>query len=296
MDIEKCRTFITCSECKTYGEAAAKLNSTIATVSRHIAELEKQFNVTLFERDVNGLVLTEAGKKCLEAMSGIVFRYDQLKKVVDLPPDGPVMVEYNPPFSMHRLNGGMDAFRSAHPDIAVSINDEDIVIPGLFCHKYEIGIISQRFSGTGDFEGVRFPIGRMGLMVPADHEYSTYDSIPVEQINGLHVLSTERAKDKYWNDQLTQKHGIRLSYTYTIAREDVLAESVRQSGMPALISSGVFDTFRFPDMVFVPFEEDVRVYTSLMKLRAVPLSQRAAVFYEFITKWISEHFPDSEPF
>lgn len=296
MDIEKYRTFITCSECKTYGEAAAKLSSTIATVSRHISELENQFGVTLFERNVNGLVLTEEGQKCLEAMKGIVYRYDQLMKVVDLPEDGPVMVAYNPPISVYHIREGLNAFSAAHPEIEVSYTDEDIIIPKLFTHHYEIGILNRMFGGYEDHAGIRFPIGQMGILVDAEHALASQEKVTSDQLKGQKILSTSRANDKYWNNVLLESHGFKLNISYTMAREDVLVESVKREKLPALFNSSLYEAFRYPGTIFIPFDEPITTYASLLKLRAVSLSPKAEVFQRFINDWILNNIPGSSLF
>ena len=57
------KVFCVVAESKNYKEASEKLCLTEPTISSHITNLEKKLNITLFYRERDGLILTEAGKE-----------------------------------------------------------------------------------------------------------------------------------------------------------------------------------------------------------------------------------------
>jgi hypothetical protein len=56
------RTFVCVVQLKGFSPAARELNIETSTVSRHVALLEQDLRVSLFNRSTHGLSLTEAGK------------------------------------------------------------------------------------------------------------------------------------------------------------------------------------------------------------------------------------------
>lgn len=73
------REFIEVAMCLNYERAAFRLNVSTSTLSRHIADLEKQLGFKLFDR--NPLRLTAAGKCYLESISDLIAKFD---KIVEL--------------------------------------------------------------------------------------------------------------------------------------------------------------------------------------------------------------------
>lgn len=68
------REFIALAQSANFRAAAAKLNLSQPTLSRHIAELERELGFKLLER--NPVALTVAGKRYLEAIGDVIDRLD----------------------------------------------------------------------------------------------------------------------------------------------------------------------------------------------------------------------------
>ena len=66
MDI-KLQSLITVAEMKNFSQAARKLQLTQPAISQHIRRLEKEYDVTIFQKTQNGLVLTPEGE--------IIYKY-----------------------------------------------------------------------------------------------------------------------------------------------------------------------------------------------------------------------------
>jgi DNA-binding transcriptional LysR family regulator len=63
MDIELIKTFLEVKDCRHFGKAAENLYLTQAAVSTRIRQLERYFDVTLFQRSRNNIQLTLAGER-----------------------------------------------------------------------------------------------------------------------------------------------------------------------------------------------------------------------------------------
>ncbi len=74
MDLRHLETFAAAAEHGSFTRAAQSLSITQAAVSKHVAALEEQLQVTLFERSGRSMALTEAGQRL----------YDHARRIFDL--------------------------------------------------------------------------------------------------------------------------------------------------------------------------------------------------------------------
>ena len=77
--LRQLKTFITTAECKKMSEAAKQLYISQPTVSQIISDLEKEYQVTLFERYPRELKLTIAGEIFFNSAKEIVETYEKLE-------------------------------------------------------------------------------------------------------------------------------------------------------------------------------------------------------------------------
>jgi len=96
-----------------------------STVSRNIGALEQQLNLQLFQRNHDGIQLTDAGRDWVESVRG---HYDGLEEALsstarrNREKDG-VRVGVGAPFGREFLIRLIDRFEKIRPDIEVTIQD-----------------------------------------------------------------------------------------------------------------------------------------------------------------------------
>ncbi len=77
MNIQKYLSFVKTVEYGSFTKAAEMLNYTQSGISRMIADLEKEWNVTLLERGKSGVKLTSDGMKLLPY---VILNTNKIKK------------------------------------------------------------------------------------------------------------------------------------------------------------------------------------------------------------------------
>ena len=83
-NLQKYLAFIKTVDSGSFTRAAESLNYSQSSVSKMIADLEKEWNVTLLERDRNGVHLTSAGEQILPYARQLVGDYRKLEEHVSL--------------------------------------------------------------------------------------------------------------------------------------------------------------------------------------------------------------------
>ena len=83
VNLQKYLAFVKAVEYKNFTKAAAVLNYSQSGISRMISDLEKEWNVTLLERNRAGVQLTSDGKELLPYAMSLCAEYEKLQTKVD---------------------------------------------------------------------------------------------------------------------------------------------------------------------------------------------------------------------
>lgn len=83
MSILKYMAFVKTIECGSFTKAAELLNYSQSGISRMISDLEKEWGITLIERNKSGIKLTSDGTKLLPYAQNLCSAFDKLKMQVD---------------------------------------------------------------------------------------------------------------------------------------------------------------------------------------------------------------------
>lgn len=124
MDWNRIETFRAVVELGSFTRAALALNLTQSAVSRRITALEDQLGQALFLREINGVVLTEAGQCFRDTANQVAQRLDlglaRLNEIRDQP-QGPLRLTTTQGFGSAWLTARISSFREQYPEIAVSL-------------------------------------------------------------------------------------------------------------------------------------------------------------------------------
>lgn len=80
LNLQQMKTFLAVIKCGSFTRAAHELNLTQPAVSGHIAALEEEFGMPLFNRTGRKVVLTDAGEILMRGARDIFYRVDDLKR------------------------------------------------------------------------------------------------------------------------------------------------------------------------------------------------------------------------
>ena len=83
MNLQKYLSFVKTAECGSFTKAAELLNYSQASISRMIGDLEKEWKVSLLERNSGGVRLTSDGMKLLPYAKSLVAEFAKLQMEID---------------------------------------------------------------------------------------------------------------------------------------------------------------------------------------------------------------------
>lgn len=123
------RAFLYAADLGSFNKAADQLNVKTSTVSRHIAELERDLGIALFNRSTRGLALTEGGRVFREQGAAAVRMLDEAcaaTSSLNASPQGLLRVTMPTAFGRRHVVAHLAEFTKRYPhiDVDVIITDE----------------------------------------------------------------------------------------------------------------------------------------------------------------------------
>jgi DNA-binding transcriptional LysR family regulator len=185
----------------SFSEAASALNYTQSAVSQAIATLEAEAGVPLIERDRRGLRPTSAGERLNEHGARILTQLDaaeaELGAIAGLK-GGELRMASFPTAGATMMPLAIAAFRSAHPDVVLSLveGEPEELTPRLRDGEFDLGLIFE-FEGTGELgPGLRStPLFEdpMKLALPKGHRLARKDRVTLEDLADEAWVQTDEA-------------------------------------------------------------------------------------------------------
>jgi DNA-binding transcriptional LysR family regulator len=158
MYIDSLKVFSALADTGSFSRAGETLSISQSAVSQQISALEKKLKVSLLERGGrSGVVLTPEGHVFLHACREILTIYsaiDERLKSAHQNVTGEIRIASIYSIGLHELPPILREFRSAHPDIRVSVD-----------YKRCSQIYAAILAGTADIGLVAFPKRRTGIHV-----------------------------------------------------------------------------------------------------------------------------------
>lgn len=178
------KIFVAVADTKKMSEAAEKLYISQPTVSQTILELEKFYQIKLFERYPKELRITKAGCVFLEYANHIIKSFDDLNEV---------MIETHSYPSL-RVGGTLtvgncilcqilDEVKEVNPamDLMIHINNTKIIETKLLQNELDVAIVEGNICRE---EIIKYPIIKdcLVLICSKNHAFAKRDFVPKEEL------------------------------------------------------------------------------------------------------------------
>lgn len=144
MTIRQLRIFITVCELQNMTKAAEVLYTTQSSISQVILDIEKEYNVVLFERLKNQLCMTESGKQMLTYAKRIIADYDELTNMLKADSNNKVIkVGASVTAGSTMLYQILEEFLKENPGVKYKtlVAGTHIIEDGLVKNELDIGIV-----------------------------------------------------------------------------------------------------------------------------------------------------------
>jgi len=122
--LDAMEAFVRVAECRSFSEAARRLNLSKSVISRQVSTLEQELGARLFNRTTRSLTLTEVGGAYLERCQRILADIEEANQSVSnlqAAPRGKLKVSAPVPFTTQHLGPALPDFLARYPEVEVDI-------------------------------------------------------------------------------------------------------------------------------------------------------------------------------
>ncbi len=212
IEIRQLEYFTAAARTGSYAQAAKHLFVSPQAISKSVQVLESHLGVNLFERNSNGIALTDFGKLFYEKSRAVIGELEGLQREAEQHVADRVSIVS---VGIHSLcfkeNGGSIArsdllsFSSRYPDVDFRFMEMsgDAIVESIAADNLDFAITVPPGNLERDYESIELKLFPIAAIVPREEGAALPESLTVPQLSGrsLVSLSGERELNKVFIDQ-----------------------------------------------------------------------------------------------
>jgi LysR family transcriptional regulator, transcriptional activator of the cysJI operon len=180
-------TFATVQKTGSFSAAAEELEISQATVSNHIAALERDVVAKVFIRTIKGVELTEAGKTLQETTERIFEVIEKAKRTISSAEkglQGEIKIATSNIPGEHIIPSLISNFRNRYPAVKFKIQATESItsLQSLNNKEVHFAAVGSVEGFEGKFELIEIVKEELVLIVPPDHELSKKEEVKSQDI------------------------------------------------------------------------------------------------------------------
>lgn len=273
METQKLQTFITVASTLNYTEAAARLFTTQATISKQIMALEKQWQVTLFSRAHRQVQLTAAGQALLPKAQAVVAAANTLTAAVASAQTGGgalLRIKTIPSISNYRAFNQIAAFHRVHPEVQLTLTEVETDAVDAALQNGEADIIFTRLFETPDpqLESYIGEVDELQVLVPKSSPLAQPAQLSVQDLAMADLLLLGASSHLLQPVQrLFAEAGIAPHITYQGQRIDLILGMVSRGLGISIMMKKTVDLTEYPALTLVPLMPTVTSRLAFVRLQ-----------------------------
>lgn len=192
-DLRQLRAFVAVAEELNFTRAAERLFVAQQAVSKSVAQLEQELDVTLLERTTHAVALTPAGAALLGSGRGVLAAADAAfaeARTIDHGLTGTVRVGLTPAIGSRVRAEVVQVLRDGAPDVSVSFHE---VRPGAMAQALRertVDVALARIPPPGaDVDSAALRPTPAMLVVPAAHRFAGLTEVRLADLDGERLLT-----------------------------------------------------------------------------------------------------------
>ncbi len=217
MSILKIKAFIETVEYGSFTKAAEKLNYSQSGISRMISDLEREWNLTLLERNRSGVRLTSDGSQLLPYAKSLCEEYQKLQMEIDNLHGGItgiIRIGTISSIATHWLPDIIGRFQKDYPgiDYELLLGDYTEIEEWIREGRVDCGFL--RTPTFPDFETIPLFRDRLLAILPEGHPLTKMDKVPIAALcNEPFMLLEKGAKAEI--SEVFERNGLKPRVHFT---------------------------------------------------------------------------------
>ena len=195
MDIFRLRVFISAAKNLSFTKCSKELFISQPAVSKHILELEHEFNVPLFHRKGSQLELTTAGSTLLSHATAIMNDYDRMNYEMGLLANtvtGELRLGASTTISQYVLPPILAQFSELFPQVKISVKSDNSehIEAALFNNDIDLGLVENYSRQTGlQYENLMDD--ELVMVGDLNKKYGKTEEVTLDELQSLPLILRE---------------------------------------------------------------------------------------------------------
>ena len=282
MSIRKYIAFLRTIETGSITQSAQELGYTQSAVSKMIADLEREWNVTLLTRGHSGISLTSEGMSLPPSIQSVVKEYDNLQFAVSEVHgvrSGLLRIGCFTSISTSILPKVLHAFHEKYPNILIQLfnGEYNDIIDWLRRGTVDCGFLAM--PAPNDLDVTFLLQDSFVAILPENHPLASAPSFPLHRLREERFIKLKELQD-HEVDRFLLEHGETPSVTYDVTSDFALLAMV-ESGLGVSV---VHDLMLRPKRYHI-----VRLPLDVTEFRNIGIAVQRGVTPSSITRLFIEH-------
>ena len=232
MNIQKYQAFIKTVEQGSFTKAAESLGYTQSAVSRMVADLEKEWKVTLLERNKGNLNLTADGMSILPYAKKLCSEYEKLQMQVDSIhglEKGVIRIGTFSSVATHWLPNIIKEFQKDYPgiDYELLLGDYTEIEEWIMEGRVDCGFL--RLPTVQPMDSIFLENDELKAIIPKDHSMAECEKFPIEKLCEEKFMLLEKGA-RAEISELFERNGLEPDVHFT-TWDDYAVMSMVESGL-----------------------------------------------------------------
>ena len=284
MDIKYVKEFVILAKAGSFLEAAAVLNSSQSTLSKHIKKLEMELGVNLFDRTTHQVTISKYGQLFLPYANQIIELQEQYSGAINLSltADRDVLnLGTIPAIAEYDITGVIINFKKNRPHSTINVVQEGSSELKELLRQKICDLAFIRFPDDGDDDLIKIPYTSDTLVavLPPTHPLANQNVIPLQLLADEDlVLSEKHTMLHRISVNACHQAGFEPKIIYTDHKYENILEFVINGMGVALMMKKLALHFPNPQVAIVGVTPEVTTKINLCYLKNTELTDAAKFF------------------
>ena len=287
MTFEQLSYFIAIVENDTFFDAACEMNISQSSLSKQIMKLEKELDLTLFDRTTRSATLTQAGEFFYNEAKQLIEHYKLTLENIQIFKslhENKLHIAVLPIQTQYNLNALFNSFRKENPDIELQITEveDDRLIEGISKNEYDLIIARETMFDKSKFK--TYPLAKDELIVAisSEHKLSQRDKLTFDDIKNENFILMNPYTSIY---QLCinklKENNIDANIIRTARTESIIGSVAINEGISLLPKSN-FEVFHQKNINTISLEPQIALSVVLAKHKKTASNIAIKEFIKFV--------------
>lgn len=229
-NLQKYLAFVTTADCGSFTRAAQTLDYAQSSVSKMIADLEAEWNLTLLERSRAGVQLTSDGMAMMPYARELLDSYRRVQEQaagLSGVTSGLIRIGTFSSVATHWMPNIIRAFQEDYPEIRYEmlLGDYEEIEQWIFEGRVECGFL--RLPTRPEFDTISLEKDELVVVMPKEHPFREKQVVDITDLNGQPFMLLEHG-GKTEVSELLDRYGVRPDIRFTTWDDYAILSMIEQ--------------------------------------------------------------------